>query len=85
MVGLAVSLADKDTFADRSTREFVESHWSDPLIPRRVVRPVASSLFFPLSLCRFFGRLSSTVDDFSIAEKPNGKKWQIQKDKLRKL
>ena len=66
MVGLAVSLADKDTFADRSTREFVEIHWSDPLIPRRVVGPVASNLFFPLRVCRFFGILSSAVDMFEV-------------------
>ena len=49
MVGLAVSLADNDTFAERSVRGFVDSHCSDPLMPRRVVSPVASNLFSHLA------------------------------------
>ena len=63
---VAASLADRDTSADKSTREFVESHWSEPLIPRIVVSPVASSLFCPLSMCRLFGIISSAVDNFDV-------------------
>ena len=37
MVGFAVSLAGRDTFAERSTREFVESLVRDTLLPRNDV------------------------------------------------
>ena len=66
IVGLAVSLADNDTLADRSTREFVDNNCSDPLIPRSVVSPAASNLFLPLSLCRFLGRFNSAVESFAV-------------------
>ena len=55
LVGFAASLAEKGHFAERSTREVVESHCSDPLIPRSDFNPAASSLFFPLSLYKFWG------------------------------
>ena len=45
IVGCAVSLTERGTFADRSTREFVQNHCSDPLIPRNDFNQVASSLF----------------------------------------
>ena len=65
-VGLEVSLAAKDIFADKSTRELVDNHCSEPWIPRKVDSPAASSLFLPLSLCRFFGRRRSAVDNFVV-------------------
>ena len=66
IVGFEVSLADRGTFADKSTRELVDNHCSEPLIPRKVDNPAASSLFLPLSLCRFFGRLCSAVDSLVV-------------------
>ena len=45
IVGLAVSLAERETRAARSTRVFDTNHCSDPLIPLRVSNPFASSLF----------------------------------------
>ena len=65
-VGLDVSLADRETLAPRSTRVFVANHCSEPLIPRKVVNPVASNLSFPFNRCRFFGRLCSAVDSFVV-------------------
>ena len=62
MVGLAVSLAESDTLADRSSRVLVDSQCSEPFIPRSVVSPVASSLFLPFNLWRFFKMLYSAVD-----------------------
>ena len=50
VVVVAVSLADRDTFADKSTRELVQNHCSDPLIPRSVFNPLASSLVVPFIL-----------------------------------
>ena len=66
IVGLEVSLADRDTLADKSTRVLVDNHWGDPLIPLKVVNPAESSLFLPFSRCRFFGRLRSAVDNFEV-------------------
>ena len=66
IVGLDVSLADRDTLAHRSTRVFVANHCSEPLIPRNVVNPVASNLSFPFNRCKFFGRLCSAVDSFVV-------------------
>ena len=66
IVGLDVSLADRDTLAHRSTRVFVANHCSEPLIPRNVVNPVASNLSFPFNLYKFFGRLRSAVDSFAV-------------------
>ena len=66
IVGFDVSLADRGTLAHKSTRVLVANHCSEPLIPRKVVSPVASSLFLPLNLCRFFGRLCSAVDNFVV-------------------
>ena len=54
IVGFEVSLADRDTLAHKSTRVLVANHCSEPLIPRKVVSPVASSLSLPFSLCRFW-------------------------------
>ena len=66
IVGFDVSLADRETLAHKSTRVFVANHCNEPLMPRNVVNPVASSLVLPLSLCRFFGRLFSAVDNFVV-------------------
>ena len=54
MVGLAVSLADKDTLADKSSLEFVANHCKDPSIPRKVANPLESSLCSHLT-CGDFG------------------------------
>ena len=56
IVGLDVLLADRDTLAHKSTRALVANHCSEPLIPRKVDSPVASSLSLPSNLCKFFGR-----------------------------
>ena len=45
IVGFAVSLADRDTLAERSSRELVASHCNDPFIPRSVVSPLECNLF----------------------------------------
>ena len=47
--GFAVSLAGRDTVAERSTREFVESHCRAPFISRNGFNPIATNLLFPLS------------------------------------
>ena len=62
MVGFADSLAERDTFAEGPTRELVESHCTDPLIPRSGFNPIASSLFFPASLYTWLGRLNSAAE-----------------------
>ena len=53
MVGLAVSLADSDTFAAMSILELVADHCSEPFIPLSDLIPVWSSLFFPFVLYNF--------------------------------
>ena len=66
IVGLAVSLADNETFADRSSREFVQSHCNEPFIPRSDFNPAASSFVLRFILYKFFGRLNSAVDSFRV-------------------
>ena len=66
MVGLAVSLADNETFATRSTLELVANHCSEPLIPRSDLMPVWSSLCFPVSFVQILGRLKSVVVSFVV-------------------
>ena len=66
IVGCAVSLADSDTLADKSSLELVDSHCNEPCIPRNAVSPVASSLSLPFSLWIFLGRLYSAVDSFEV-------------------
>ena len=65
-MGFAVSLADNDTFADRSSREFVQSHCNEPFIPRSDFNPAASSFVLRLILYKFLGRLNSAVDSFRV-------------------
>ena len=64
MVGLAVSLADSDTFAAKSVLELVANHCSEPFIPLNDLIPVWSSLFLPFVLYKFLGRLKSVVVSF---------------------
>ena len=66
MVGFDVSLADNETFAAKSILEFVANHWSEPFIHRNDVIPIESSLFFPLILYKFLGRLNSVVESFCV-------------------
>ena len=53
IVGFDVSLAESDTLADRSKREFVQSHCSEPFIPRSDFNPAASSFVLRLMLYNF--------------------------------
>ena len=50
IVGFDVSLAESDTLADRSKREFVQSHCNEPFIPRSDFNPAASSFVLRLIL-----------------------------------
>ena len=66
IVGFDVSLADNDTMADRSKREFVQSHCHEPFIPRSDFSPATSSFVLRLILYKFLGRLNSAVDNFRV-------------------
>ena len=64
-MGLAVSLADREAFAAKSTLVLDTSHWSDPLIPLRALRPLASSFVFPFIRCRFFGQVELGIEQLA--------------------
>ena len=54
IVGFDVSLAESDTLADKSKREFVHSHCNEPFIPRSDFNPALSSFVLQLILYNFW-------------------------------
>ena len=59
-----MALADNDTLADKSGREFVTSHCNEPLLALRHFNPFSSSLLDVSCLLKFGGGIKlASVND----------------------